>query len=185
MPFSEDDNVDHPVSLYAATKKSNELMASAYGHLYGIKATGLRFFTVYGPWGRPDMAIYKFTDAMMNGKPVQMYAEGKLLRDFTFIDDITGGICAVLKKLETSAPPAVMNIGNLNPVSVNELVAEIENVLGRKAIIENLQMQPGDVKATFADNSLITSYCGFTPKTGLKPGLQKFHEWYLRYHVCD
>ena len=119
VPFSEDDNVDHPVSLYAATKKSNELMASTYSHLYGIPATGLRFFTVYGPWGRPDMAIWKFTEAILNNKPIQVYAEGKLLRDFTYIDDIINGMIAILNKLKSEKPPALMNIGNNHPVTVN------------------------------------------------------------------
>ena len=151
VPFSEDDNVDHPVSLYAATKKSNELMADTYRHLYDIHATGLRFFTVYGPWGRPDMAIYKFTDAIMNFKPIQVYAEGKLLRDFTYVDDIIRGMLAVLKRQVTETPPALINIGNNNPVSVNELVSELEEILGRKALIDYLPMQAGDVRVTYAD----------------------------------
>ena len=167
VPFSEDDNVDHPVSLYAATKKSNELMASTYSHLYAIPATGLRFFTVYGPWGRPDMAIWKFSEAMMNEKPIQVYAEGKLLRDFTYIDDIINGVIAILNKQKSEEPPALMNIGNNNPVTVNTLVSEIEQALGRKAIIEYLPMQPGDVEKTFADIARINAYCGF------KPGTQK------------
>ena len=181
VPFSEDDNVDHPVSLYAATKKSNELMASTYSHLYDIQATGLRFFTVYGPWGRPDMAIYKFTKAMVNNKPIQVYAEGKLLRDFTSIDDIINGILSILARLTKETPPRLMNIGNNHPVTVNTLVTELENALGRHAQIEYLQMQPGDVNATYADISKINSYCGFTPNTDLKEGIKRFCEWYLRF----
>jgi len=181
VPFSEDDNVDHPVSLYAATKKSNELMASTYSHLYDIQATGLRFFTVYGPWGRPDMAIYKFTKAMVNNKPIQVYAEGKLLRDFTSIDDIINGILSILARLTKETPPRLMNIGNNHPVTVNKLVTELENALGRQAQIEYLQMQPGDVNATYADISKINSYCGFTPNTDLKEGIKRFCEWYLRF----
>ncbi len=181
VPFSEDDNVDHPVSLYAATKKSNELMASTYSHLYGMPASGLRFFTVYGPWGRPDMAIYKFTEAMMNGRPIQVYAEGKLLRDFTFIDDIIGGIMAILQKIDTSTPPSLMNIGNNRPVTVNDLVSELELAIGRKAVIEYLPMQPGDVNATFADIELINTYCKFSPRTNLTTGVKRFFEWYQEY----
>lgn len=181
VPFSEDDNVDHPVSLYAATKKSNELMASTYSHLYGIPATGLRFFTVYGPWGRPDMAIYKFTEAMMNGMPIQVYAEGKLLRDYTFIDDIIGGIMAIVQKIDSSTPPSLMNIGNNRPVTVNTLVSELELALERKAVIEYLPMQPGDVNTTFADIALINAYCKFTPQTSLPDGLTSFCDWYQGY----
>jgi UDP-glucuronate 4-epimerase len=181
VPFGENDNVDSPVSLYAATKKSNELMASAYRNLYGIPSSGLRFFTVYGPWGRPDMAIYKFTKAVLGGKPLTVFADGKLLRDFTYIDDIVNGITAVLEQQKTAPAPALMNIGNHNPVTVNDLISELEGCLGRKAEIQFLPMQPGDVQATYADISLINSYCGFTPRTDLKTGLQKFCDWYLEY----
>ena len=182
VPFSEDDNVDHPVSLYAATKKSNELMASTYSHLYGIRATGLRFFTVYGPWGRPDMAIWKFTEALINNKPIQVYAEGKLLRDFTYIDDIVDGIIKILGRLSTKIPPSLMNIGNNHPVTVNELVSELELALQRKATIEHLPMQPGDVEKTYADIERINSFCDFKPKTPLRPGLARFSEWFLSFH---
>jgi UDP-glucuronate 4-epimerase len=181
VPFREDDDVDHPVSLYAATKKSNELMASTYSHLYGIQASGLRFFTVYGPWGRPDMAIWKFTEAMLNNKTIQVYAEGKLLRDFTYIDDIVNGILSILGRLSTEKPPQLMNIGNNHPVTVNELVSDLEHVLNRKAQIENLPMQPGDVIATYANIERINGYCGFAPKTGLTAGLKSFCEWYKKY----
>lgn len=181
VPFSEDDNVDHPVSLYAATKKSNELMASTYSHLYGIKATGLRFFTVYGPWGRPDMAIWKFTEAILNNRPLQVYAEGKLLRDFTYIDDIINGIVSIIANLDRKKPPQLLNIGNNHPVTVNDLVATLEQVLGRKAMIEYLPMQPGDVEKTYADIYRINTYCGFKPKTELETGLDIFCDWYLNY----
>lgn len=181
VPFSEDDNVDHPISLYAATKKSNELMAFTYSHLYGIQSTGLRFFTVYGPWGRPDMAIYKFTEAMLKNKPIQVYSEGKLLRDFTYIDDIVNGILAIIEKQKSEKSPVLMNIGNHNPVTVNELVFELEQALGSKAVIEYLPMQPGDVKATFAEINCISNYCGFMPRTDLITGIKDFCKWYLNF----
>lgn len=181
VPFSEDDNVDHPISLYAATKKSNELMAETYRHLYGVNATGLRFFTVYGPWGRPDMAIYKFTDAILNNKPIQVYAQGTLLRDFTYIDDIITGMLSVLKRQSMETPPDIINIGNNNPVTVNELVSELEHILGREALIEYLPMQAGDVRVTYADIDRIDTYCGFKPQTDLRAGLMKFCDWYLNY----
>lgn len=182
VPFSESDNVDSPVSLYAATKKSNELIAATYNHLYGIASSGLRFFTVYGPWGRPDMAIFKFTGAIMNGKPLPVFADGNLLRDFTYIDDIVNGITGILREQKSAIPPPVMNIGNNNPVTVNNLITELEECLGKKAVINYLPMQPGDVKATFADISLIKGYCGFTPVTDLKTGLRKFRDWYFNYY---
>lgn len=181
VPFSEDDNVDHPVSLYAATKKSNELMASIYSHLYGIKATGLRFFTVYGPWGRPDMAIWKFTEAMLNENPIQVYAEGMLLRDFTYVDDIVNGMIAILKKQKSETPPVLMNIGNHNPITITSLISELEDVLRKKPFIEYLPMQPGDVKMTHADINRINTYCNFKPETELKKGLTKFCDWYFGY----
>ncbi|HNR43178.1 MAG TPA: NAD-dependent epimerase/dehydratase family protein [Bacteroidales bacterium] len=182
VPFSEDDNVDSPVSLYAATKKSNELMAASYNHLYGIESTGLRFFTVYGPWGRPDMAIFKFTRAILNNEPLQVFAGGRLLRDFTYIDDIVNGMTAILKQQTVSAAPSVMNIGNNSPVTVSSLISELEECLGRKAIINYLPMQQGDVKATYASISRIGEYCGFAPRTDLKAGLSKFCRWYLDYY---
>lgn len=182
VPFSEDDNVDSPVSLYAATKKSNELMAASYNHLYGIESTGLRFFTVYGPWGRPDMAIFKFTRAILNNEPLQVFAGGRLLRDFTYIDDIVNGMTAILKQQTVSAAPSVMNIGNNSPVTVSSLISELEECLGRKAIINYLPMQQGDVKATYASISRIGEYCGFAPRTDLKAGLSRFCRWYLDYY---
>lgn len=183
VPFSEYDNVDHPISLYAATKKSNELMASTYCHLYGIHATGLRFFTVYGPWGRPDMAIWKFTEAMINDRPIQVYAEGRLKRDFTYIDDIVRGMLAILSKLDSERPQILMNIGNNHPVIVNDLISELEHTLGRKADIEYLPMQPGDVNATFADITFINSYCSFWPQTTLRIGLNKFCKWHKEFLI--
>ncbi|NSW94253.1 MAG: GDP-mannose 4,6-dehydratase [Bacteroidales bacterium] len=181
VPFSEGDDVDNPVSLYAATKRSNELMAHTYSHLYGIKATGLRFFTVYGPWGRPDMAMWKFTEAILNENPLPVFGEGKLLRDFTYIDDIVNGITAILGRIEKVTPPPLMNIGNNNPVTVNEMVSELEQAIGKKAVVEYLPIQPGDVEKTYADISLINSYCGFNPVTGLKEGARRFVEWFKGY----
>ncbi|MDZ7636055.1 MAG: NAD-dependent epimerase/dehydratase family protein [Bacteroidales bacterium] len=181
VPFSEDDNVDHPVSLYAATKKSNELMASAYSHLYGTTLTGLRFFTVYGPWGRPDMAVYKFTEAIMQGRPLQVYANGTLQRDFTYIDDIVNGMLSILDRQKDEKPPALMNIGNHRPETVSTLVSLLEKATGGKAIVEYLPMQPGDVRATFADISRISGFSGFSPETDLETGLQRFVDWYRGY----
>lgn len=182
VPFSEGDNVDYPVSLYAATKKSNELMASTYSHLFGISATGLRFFTVYGSWGRPDMAVYKFTEAILNHRPLQVYANGKLLRDFTYIDDIISGILSILEKQKTEQPPALMNIGNHYPVTVNALISELEQVLDHKAFTEYHPMQSGDVIKTFADIETIKAYCGFEPQTSLVTGLKEFCRWYLNFN---
>ena len=183
VPFSEDDAVDQPISLYAATKKSNELMASTYSHLYGIKATGLRFFTVYGPWGRPDMAVYKFTDSIINNRPIQVYAKGKLLRDFTYIDDIVNGILSILHMLEVEEAPMIMNIGNNHPLNINSLVSEIERVLGSKAEVEYLPLQPGDVNETYANIERINSYCGFEPETELSTGIRKFCSWFQSYQT--
>ncbi len=179
VPFSEEDNVDHPISLYAATKKSNELMASTYSYLYGIKATGLRFFTVYGPWGRPDMAIWKFTEAILNDKPIQVYAEGKQLRDFTYIDDIIYGIVEIIGKAEKMKPPELLNIGNNHPVTVNELVETLEFVIGQRAKVEFIPVQPGDVEKTYADIRRINSYCGFYPHINLQVGLRHYCKWFL------
>ena len=181
VPFSEEDNVDHPISLYAATKKSNEMMAYTYNHLYQVPATGLRFFTVYGPWGRPDMAIYKFTEAIVHNRPIEVYAEGQLLRDFTFIDDIINGMLTILDKLNEKKPPMLMNIGNNHPVTVNDLMANLEQVLIRKALVDHLHMQPGDVEKTYADINRIHGYCGFKPMTELKTGLKVFCDWYINY----
>jgi UDP-glucuronate 4-epimerase len=184
MPFAEGDSVDRPVSLYAATKKANELMAHAYSHLYGIPATGLRFFTVYGPWGRPDMAYFSFAKAILAGQPIDVFNHGQLRRDFTYIDDIVEGIIRVLDKpatAEAAAPHAahrVFNIGNHEPVALLEFIETLEQALGREAIKEFKPMQPGDVLATFADTAQLQAWVGFSPKTSLKDGIGKFVTWY-------
>ena len=197
MPFSEANGVDHPVSLYAATKKSNELMAHSYSHLYDISSIGLRFFTVYGPWGRPDMALFLFASSIIENKPIQVFNNGKMLRDFTYIDDIVESIYLLIKKpvsknsdfdkfnpdpSKSWAPFKVFNIGNSDPVPLMEYVSALEEVLGKKAIIEYLPMQAGDVEATFADTSLLESYIGFKPKTKIKDGIKKFVEWYKEFY---
>ena len=182
VPFSEDDNAGNPISLYAATKRSNELMAHTYCHIFNMPVTGLRFFTVYGPWGRPDMAVFRFFEAILQDRPVTVYGEGRLLRDFTYIDDIVNGIVAILGKISTEPPPPVMNIGNNRPVTVNALLSEIEDCLGRKAVIEHRPMQPGDVERTFADIDLIRTYCGFSPRTDLKKGISNFSDWFLAHY---
>jgi UDP-glucuronate 4-epimerase len=186
LPYSEQQNVDHPVSLYAATKKSNELMAHAYAHLYHIPISGLRFFTVYGPWGRPDMAVWKFTEAVLSGKPLTLFANGNLKRDFTYIDDVAEGVVRVGDKPPTvsqgSAPFRVLNIGNHAPVVVNDLVATLEGIAGKKANRVNAPHQMGDVEATFADTSAIEALVGFKPSTPIEEGLRKFVDWYEAYH---
>lgn len=197
MPFSVQDNVNHPVSLYAATKKANELMSHTYSHLYGLPTTGLRFFTVYGPWDRPDMALQKFAKAIMSGKPIQLYNYGNHQRDFTFIDDIVEGVVRVLDqpaKPDTDwnsdnpnpgtsqAPWCVYNIGSNNPVELKHYVASLERSLGKKAGIELLPMQPGDVPNTYADvDSLIQNF-GYKPETPVEKGVQKFADWYISYY---
>jgi UDP-glucuronate 4-epimerase len=184
MPFAEGDSVDRPVSLYAATKKANELMAHAYSHLYGIPATGLRFFTVYGPWGRPDMAYFSFAKAILAGQPIDVFNHGQLRRDFTYIDDIVEGIIRVLDKPatpEAAAPHAahrVFNIGNHEPVALLQFIETLEQALGREAIKVFKPMQPGDVLATFADTAQLQAWVGFSPKTSLTEGIDKFVTWY-------
>jgi UDP-glucuronate 4-epimerase len=181
VPFSEDDITDTPVSLYAATKKSNELMAYSYSQLYRVPATGLRFFTVYGPWGRPDMAYFSFTQRLLKGDPIQVFAEGKLTRDFTYIDDIVEGVVRLLFKpsgADGSVPHAVFNIGNDQPVSVLYFIETLENALGVKAQKEFLPMQPGDVPATHADTRKLKDWVDFAPKTSLTTGLKQFAIWY-------
>ncbi len=179
LPFSETDAVDHPVSLYAATKRADELMSDAYAHLYGIPQTGLRFFTVYGPSGRPDMAVWLFTEAMFDGRPIRLFENGTLLRDFTYVDDIVAGVLAVL-----DGPPAgerphrIYNIGNNRPEPVTRLVEIIEQATGRKARILSEPMQPGDVPATYADIDAIRRDHGFEPATPLEQGVPRFVEWY-------
>jgi len=197
MPFRVDDRTDHPISLYAATKKSNELMAHTYSHLYQIPATGLRFFTVYGPWGRPDMAPFLFTDAISKGKPINVFNQGKMQRDFTYVDDIVEGVVRVAEQIPkpntdwqgsqadpagTSAPHRIYNIGNNNPVELMRFIAAIETALGKKAVCNYLPMQPGDVLATSADVSALTSAVGFEPKTSIEDGMLHFCQWYRSYY---
>ncbi len=182
VPFSESDRTDEPVSLYAATKKSNELMAHSYSHLYRFPATGLRFFTVYGPWGRPDMAYFSFTQKMLKGEPIPVFAGGELRRDFTYIDDIVEGVVRLLFKPmvveEGGVPHAVFNIGNHQPVRVLDFIETLEKVLGVKAKIDFQPMQPGDVPATYADTAALREYVGFAPATPLEQGLERFGAWY-------
>ena len=187
MPFEETDAVDHPVSLYAATKKANELMAHTYSHLYGLPTTGLRFFTVYGPWGRPDMAYFSFTRAVLEGRPIQVFNHGKMKRDFTYIDDIVEGVLRVLDKPATpenaGGPPyRIFNIGNHDPVPLMDFIGCIEQALGREAVKEFLPMQDGDVPATYASTEALHRWVGFAPSTPLKEGIERFVRWYREYH---
>ena len=197
MPFSVHDNVDHPVSLYAASKKSGELMAHTYSHLYGLPTTGLRFFTVYGPWGRPDMSPSLFAGAILRGEPINVFNEGKMQRDFTYIDDIVEGVVRVIDKVaepavdfDTSmpdpatsyAPYRVYNIGNNEPVQLMEFIETIENAVGKKAEKNMMGMQDGDVVATYANIDSLYDAVGFKPETLLKDGIQKFVDWYKNYH---
>jgi UDP-glucuronate 4-epimerase len=189
LPFSETDNVDHPVSLYAATKKANELMAHTYSHLYGIPTTGLRFFTVYGPWGRPDMAPFLFVDAILKGKPIKVFNHGEMQRDFTYIDDIVEGIIRVLDKPatpalgdSTHAPYRLFNIGNNKPEKLLDFIGLLENSIGKTAQKELLPMQAGDVKATYSDTSALEAWVGFKPSTPLKVGVGKFVDWYHNFY---
>jgi UDP-glucuronate 4-epimerase len=197
MPFSVHDNVDHPVSLYAASKKANELMAHTYSHLYGLPCTGLRFFTVYGPWGRPDMALFLFTDAILKGRPIQVFNHGRMQRDFTYIDDIVEGVVRVMGRLPAPnpawsgerpdpgtsyAPYKIYNIGNNQPVELNTFIATIESVLGRTAQKEFLDMQPGDVPATYADVDDLMADVGFKPATPIREGIERFVAWYKSYY---
>jgi len=186
MPFSVHDNVDHPISLYAATKKANELMAHTYAHLYGIPCTGLRFFTVYGPWGRPDMALFLFTKSISEGKSIDIYNYGDMQRDFTYIDDIVEGVIRVIPNPPIShAPYRLYNIGNNNPVELMRLIEIIEECLGKKAIKNLLPMQLGDVKATYADIDDLTRDVGFKPSTSIEEGVRRFVEWYKRYYYTQ
>ncbi|MEH6433541.1 NAD-dependent epimerase/dehydratase family protein [Massilia sp. DD77] len=182
VPFSEDDRVDEPVSLYAATKKANELMAHSYSHLYGFPATGLRFFTVYGPWGRPDMAYFSFTEKILRGEKIPVFAEGKLTRDFTYIDDIVEGVVRLLFKPQPEAAGkvrhAVFNIGNNQPVMVLDFVRTLERVLETQAVLDFQPMQAGDVPATHADTSRLQEWVGYKPATPLETGLTRYRDWY-------
>ena len=179
LPWSETDNVDHPISLYAATKKANELSAHAYSHLYGLQTTGLRYFTVYGPWGRPDMSAMLFAQAILDGKPIEVYNHGDMQRDFTYIDDIVEG---TLRVLDQPASYAIYNIGNHTPVGLLDYVAALERALGAKARLEMRPMQPGDVKATYADTRALAKAVGFAPATPLESGLARFAEWFRSYY---
>jgi len=187
LPFSEDQPTDHPVSLYAATKKADELMAHCYAHLYGIPATGLRFFTVYGPWGRPDQAPMLFTRAILAGEPIRVFNHGKMRRDFTYVDDIVEGVLRVLDRPPardpaTGAPHAVYNIGNHEAVELDTFIATLERLLGRAAIRDPQPMQPGDVPATYASIERLRAATGFAPRTSLADGLERFVRWYRGYY---
>lgn len=194
IPFAESDRVDYPVSLYAATKKSNELMAHTYSHLYSLPTTGLRFFTVYGPWGRPDMAPFLFTDAVANDRPIKVFNDGKMQRDFTYIDDIVEGIVriqnAIPKPVDTQGQSTessgfykLYNIGNNSPVELEAFIGCIENALGKKAVKNYMPMQDGDVVRTFADITHLESEIGFKPKTDLQEGINHFVDWFKHYHA--
>lgn len=185
LPFKESDRADMPVSLYAATKKSDELVSHTYAHLYGIPLTGLRFFTVYGPWGRPDMAYFSFTKKILSGEEIQVFNKGDMLRDFTYIDDVVDGILKIVKNGpvgDLKPQHKVYNIGNNNPEKLEDFLSILEEALGVKAVRKDLPMQPGDVPATYADITEIKKDYGFEPKTGLREGLQKFVEWYREYY---
>jgi UDP-glucuronate 4-epimerase len=179
LPWSEADKVDHPVSLYAATKKSNELMAHVYSHLYSLQATGLRYFTVYGPWGRPDMSPMLFSKAILEDRPIQVFNHGDMQRDFTYIDDIVEGTVRVLDR---PARYAVYNIGNHQPVELLDYIAALGRALGKEPRLEMKPMQPGDVKATYADTSALQKAVGFAPSTPLGVGLERFAQWFRRYY---
>ena len=196
LPFKENSGVDHPISIYAATKRSNELMAHTYSHLFNLPATGLRFFTVYGPWGRPDMALYKFTKSIDNGKPIEIYNNGQMKRSFTYIDDVIEGLYRVLHKTpksdklffekdknpsESWAPHKIFNIGNSESTSLMKYINEIENIIGKKAIKNYLPIQAGDIPQTSADINLLESYVNYKPKTSIKFGIKQFIDWYLYY----
>ena len=199
MPFSENQSVDHPVSLYAASKKANELMAHTYSHLYGLSATGLRFFTVYGPWGRPDMALFLFTKAMLEGRPIQVFNRGQMTRDFTYIDDIIESLVRLLDKPASAnrrfdtanpdpgtswAPHRVFNIGNSSPTPLMDYIEALENALGIKAEIEFLPLQPGDVPSTAADTSALEAWIGFKPNTSVQDGVDRFVNWYREFYCA-
>ena len=197
MPFSTHDNVDHPVSLYAASKKANELIAHSYSHLYQLPTTGLRFFTVYGPWGRPDMALYRFTEAMLAGRPIDVYNHGRMRRDFTYIDDIVEAVVRVTDRpavpnahwtgdapdpATSAAPYRLYNIGNNRPVELTHLIETLEKCLGVKAKRNLLPMQPGDIPATYADVDDLADAVGFQPRTSIEDGVEKFVAWYRQYN---
>ncbi|MGJ5642473.1 NAD-dependent epimerase [Formosa sp. S-31] len=184
IPFKETANVDHPISLYAATKKANELMAHTYSHLYGFETIGLRFFTVYGPWGRPDMAMFLFTDAIINDKPIKVFNNGDLSRDFTYIDDIVAGVVAtLLEPSDDTGLYKLYNIGNSQPVQLLDYIEAVEQALNKTALKEMLPMQPGDVKQTYADTSALEKYYHYKPKTDVKAGVKAFVDWYKSFYL--
>ncbi|HEV8520190.1 MAG TPA: NAD-dependent epimerase [Burkholderiales bacterium] len=200
LPFSEHHNVDHPISLYAVTKKANELMAHSYAHLFNVPCTGLRFFTVYGPWGRPDMALFKFTARILRGSPIPVFNGGQMVRDFTYVDDIIDGVVRVIDSpaapdphwnadapdpATSFAPYRVYNIGNNQPVNLMHFIKVLEQCLGRKAQLEMLPMQPGDVQATFADVTELGKAVGFKPRTPVEEGIARFVAWYRDYYGVD
>jgi UDP-glucuronate 4-epimerase len=193
IPFAVEDNVDYPVSLYAATKKANELMAHSYSHLYNIPTTGLRFFTVYGPWGRPDMAVFLFTKAILAGEPIKVFNYGKMQRDFTYIDDLVEGIVRVIDNVpqpnteaesNSKAPYKIYNIGNNKPVELLRMIEVLENCIGKQAVKEMLPMQPGDVPITYANVDALIRDVGFSPDTPIEVGIERFVEWYRTYYNC-
>jgi UDP-glucuronate 4-epimerase len=200
MPFAVHDNVDHPVSLYAATKKANELMAHCYSHLYAIPTTGLRFFTVYGPWGRPDMALFLFTKAILEGREIDVFNHGRMQRDFTYIDDIVEGVVRVTDTIATPnaawsgadpdpatsrAPYRLYNIGNNSPVQLGRMIEVLEDTLGRTAKKRLVDMQPGDVAATYADVDALERAVGFRPSTSIEEGIRRFVDWYASYYRVE
>jgi len=189
LPFSTQDSVDHPISLYAASKKSNELMAHTYSHLFGISTTGLRFFTVYGPWGRPDMALFLFTKAALEKKAIDVFNNGKMLRDFTYIDDIVEGVIRVIdnpREVKDDKPPyKVYNIGNNNPVKLMDFITAIENKLGITIKKNMMPIQPGDVPATYADVSDLVNDLGYKPQTSIQDGINKFIDWYIDFFLKE
>ena len=181
LPFSEIDRVDHPVSLYAATKRSAELISESYGHLFGLPQTGLRFFTVYGPWGRPDMAPWMFADAILSGRPVTLYDGGRLKRDFTFVEDIAAGVLGCLDHPAEGSAPRLLNIGNHHSVEVRRFVEVLEEALGHRAVVVDTPRPATDVEETFADISAIQGLCGFVPRTSIEVGIPRFAAWYLSW----
>ncbi|WP_198377549.1 NAD-dependent epimerase/dehydratase family protein [Neoroseomonas rubea] len=181
LPFTETDRVDHPVSLYAATKRAAELMSESHAHLFGLPQTGLRFFTVYGPWGRPDMAPWMFAEAILAGRPITLYEGGRLKRDFTFVEDIVAGVLGCLDRPAPAQAPRILNIGNHRSEEVRRFVAVLEHALGRKASIVDAPRPATDVEETFADISAIAALCGFAPRTPIEDGVPRFAEWYLSW----
>jgi UDP-glucuronate 4-epimerase len=195
LPFSEKDNVDHPISLYGASKKANELMAHAYAHLYSLPATGLRFFTVYGPWGRPDMALFKFTQGILEGRPIPVYNRGQMVRDFTYIDDIVNGVVRVIdqppkfarppgeqQEAHSCVPWRIYNIGNSRRVQLMDYISELEKALGKKAQLDLLPMQEGDVPVTEADVTALEADFGYRPQVQVAEGIAQFVDWYQEYY---